>query len=308
MGEKEFWTYYVRSRFFGQSSNRSISSAEEGEHNPLNEYYEEITLKNDLDEELLAETTISRAVDLTATAEDHPSDINNRIAQHLRSQHGNETLSLIKKFNNHSLKIIHNSMSRAPPVQIKDTLELEDLNAKVDVNTMALELKPIERKNEAMVLDIEASVDEEFREATKNITIDVLPFVLNNFRDYNEISKLFTLDHVQTAPSSSQSTHIPNGSDIDVFHSNAAEVLRHFWAIHPTTKDVESQSKLTRMTTILEQLIIKGKSIISSRHNLQERVDTETLLSAILNAIEYAVEKRKHKEIEHNGKRMKLNE
>ena len=158
-----------------------------------------------------------------------------------------------------------------------------------------------------MVSETKVSVDEEFREAIRNITIEVLPFVLNNFRTFDEISKLFTLDRVQTPPSL-QPTHTPNGSDIDIFHSNAAEVLKHFWVTHPATKDAESQSKLTRMTTILEQLAVKGRSIISSRHNLQERVDTETLLSAILGAIEYAIEQRKHKEVEHHGKKMKLNE
>jgi hypothetical protein len=282
MNERDFWTFYVKSRFF----KRNSTAPREEDHNPLNNYYEESASDNV--EQTMAGTRLSRLVDITSTVEDRISD---RTAEHLRSQQGEESLSLIRKFNNHSLRIVQTSSGSAPPLRIEDTLEYEDLTAEPEVKSQNLEISA-GRVGFSATLDKERPlVEPQFRESLCKIELDVLSFVKKSLCTFEQRRELFSPYNAHLPehdiPPSAEATP----ADIELFHNNSAEVLRHFWVAHPAGRDVEKQTKLARMTTILEQLLIKGRELVSSRKTVQEQAWTEQTLLGIFTAIACALGK-----------------
>lgn len=284
MSEKEFWTFYVKSKFF--QGNRRQSETP----NPLDEYYEDASEDN-------VETTgtmpISRLVDITATAEDHTSDIITRTTEHLRSQKDVESLSLIRKFNHHSLRIVQATAGSMPPLQISDAIELEDLKA--DSPEMATPLDvDTERISYRSNAPVQTKVDPSFVKEMSNIKLDVLSFVKSNLKNFEERKGLLLPYNsmIRDEKESNDTLHTPIGDDVLLFHNNAAEVLRHFWASYPPGKNTVKQTKITRMTTILEQLELKGREIIKSKPTLPEQARIESALIGISVAIEHAIAKQ----------------
>ncbi|PJF18416.1 hypothetical protein PSACC_01753 [Paramicrosporidium saccamoebae] len=293
MNERDFWTFYVKSRFF----KKSATSPNEEEHNPLNDYYEETTSENV--EQVMGGTRLSRLVDITSTVEDRISD---RTAEHLRSQQGDESLSLIRKFNNHSLRIVQSASGSAPPLRIEDTLEYEDLTAEPEVKSQSLELGTGRVGFSAPLNAERPLVEPQFRESLCKVELDTLSFVKKSLCTFEQRRDLFTPynAHLSENDVSPSPETIP--VDVELFHNNSAEVLRHFWVAHPAGRDAEKQAKLARMTTILEQLLIKGRELVSLRKTIQEQAWTEQTLFAIFTAIEHALGKG----TEHGSKKPKI--
>lgn len=246
-------------------------------------------------------TQVSRGVDMTSTVDDHFSDYGNRTAQHLRSQEGDKSISLIKKFNNHSLRIIQKSVGRSlPPMRIEDSIDLEDLAAPsekpsqpINVSTGGPSRGTREHQSEPT-----SSVKQRdaFLQDLLSLEGDTLGFIKKNMRASQErrvILSKFTFK-CKSRESLTSDKKLPlalanlSGSDILLFHNNAAEVLRHFWMAYPSGKNVELQAKLFRMRTIIEQLLKKGKELIAARGNVRDQVAIEAALGPIMESLEYA--------------------
>lgn len=287
----------------------------------MNSYYEEAKFNQDNNMVTTGEgLQFSRLVDLTCTVEDHFSDYGNKTLQHLRSLEGEESLSLIKKFNQHSLKIVNSTVGNRPPIRIDDSIEIEDLSSKVESKVMPLEVafklqNPSSSSSFTIKYDCKTKVlkDEEFIKSIQSMKMDVFSFIRGTLETHDRRRSLMQpFMTIVEQPSQSEKFNKTafSGTDVEIFHRNAAEVLRHFWSSFPPGKDTEKQAKVSRMTTILEQLCLKGRGLVASKNNIQEQVKVESALSAILEAMEYALSTRqksiKVEESHNSSKRIKL--
>lgn len=319
MSEKEFWTWYVRSRFFATS--KELLEARDSDENPLNAYYEEE--QNDERERERStnaleatqpEISISRLVDVAATTEDHPDDngLAMRTMQLLRTQAGEETLSLIRKFNNNSLRALQTTATgmRASslPVSIEEATELEDLRATRGPMTIVLELKDTtnDSKGRAGSTDEGRKITLEqiksfIGEAMSRKSLNALSTLQKSMLDAAELVTLsssaqWSSDNAVSGLSSTFSVSFltERGGEILQFHANAAEILRHYWAATlppPMEREPERNAKATRMLDLLEQFLRRGQELIRARATLEQQAVVESALCPILECIEWALQR-----------------
>ena len=318
MSEKEFWTLYVQSRFFQQLSPASPAddaAATSASNNPLDAYWQRDESGDDADQAWTARGAadaprVSRGIDVVATAEDHFSDYGNRTAQHLKSQEGDRSLSLIKRFNNHSLKVVQRSLGRSlPPVRIEDSISLEDLTTPPERACQTITARregPPAAVAEGGSLAGAAAENEKgrrhFLQELSQLEPDIREFIgahARTHQDRHAILSKFVFKCAAPRGSASSAAATPPqlppaltnlaGSDIMTFHGNAAEVLRHFWLAYPPGKDANRQAKVYRMRTIMEQLLKKGKELVASRGSPKDQVVVESALSPLMGALEHAL-------------------
>lgn len=312
LGEKDFWTFYVRSKFFRSpvsgTTTRENENDNESEKNPLNSYYEEQLVEERKNEDAFILTVkdkdqekVSRLVDLVATSEDHHTEtIDDRTRQLIREQANKEgNLSLIRKFNLQSLRVVQTTLGTEKgasiPVSIEEAVELEDLKQSTEL-PLGNPISIYKDTNTNIARDKDKAREEPSEQ-------DVLAFMerVRNFSlggrateqlieelsvDYLAIQELFSPYVVDQFEESSQSTglleEIP--SDAKIFHGHALEVLQHFWHTLSLGRDTERQAKLTRLNTILEQFEKKGHQLMSTNSELSR------LLVSIIETINFARE------------------
>lgn len=302
MDEKTFWTFYVKSRFFNK--NRSAAEGSKTD-NPLDKYYEEEEAM-DIDMETnVTEPVLSRLVDIKATEEDHFSDYGNKTLQHIKSQEGEASISLIKKFNIHSMKVIQASTGDSVHTteKIEDAIALQDLEMKEEPEPIPLNISPSTIFGYKSGGQIPAPTEEqhkEYEEMIGEFPLDLTQFAQGLLKTNEEHKELMgdLLKNVydpsnERRPLPSVDTLPP---EVLIFHKNACEVLCHFWQTFPSkNQGTDTKVKLVRLTTILYQMEIKGKEIISSQTALRQQSMVENALFATMQSIECALRKYREK-------------
>lgn len=292
MTEKDFWVWYVKSRFF------LGPEAPETNGNPLNEYFQKSQENASGSHEDASSNgansvdNVSRLVDLRATAEDHHSDVNTFTG---RAQEG--TLSLIRKLNTHSIKVVKSTASIASssalPISIEEATVLEDLRVAPDSTPILLQVDAAKIESSQKKSHDYVAFDPKFLEFIKQGRLKLDPIA---FADSVEMTAAERNAKLPPLPSKSQANHdisdeIP--PDVATFNLNAKEILQHYWGCQPIGKDANRAAKAQRMTTILEQLQIQGRSLITSRPTLPEQSTVECLLLPSMQCIEWALSHRK---------------
>lgn len=298
MAERDFWTHYVQSRFFTDQTGASAGSAD----NPLNAYYEE---PQDEALELKGKTRVSRLVDLAATSEDHFSDYGNKTQRQQQSAAGAETesVSLIRKFNQHALRIVQTTASAPLPLRIEDAVVIDDLNALPGAATLSLTLSTTQANQGASSAEVQSKgvspqghgEIKAFASQLKTIRLDAKRVIgeahgADELRDH--VPPPAPMANTADGVSFEQVVLLPAFGDALVFQRNAVEILRHFWGCYPAGKDTEKQAKCHRMLTILEQLGISARAMVTSRSDLQDQIYIEHVMGPIVEAIDCALAKR----------------
>lgn len=298
MAEKDFWVWYIKSRFFLGPTSSETSG------NPLNDYYDdELKEKQEVGNFSIAGSTkaatVSRLVDLKATADDHFSDYGNA-SGNLR--HIDPGVSLIRKFNSHSLKIVETTFGKsstegatvAPPISIEDVTILEDLIIAPLNETTPLQLGAelrIKRVASAASTDtVKVKIDKEKMRNLKEMSFNMLQIIEKIQLTSAERKKLFDLHLIKGSSTNNYAEgEVEAPTDVSIFNANAREVLQHYWTCHPIGKDANRLAKANRMKTILEQLKIKGKELIHGRSTAEEQNKAEILLSTLMSCIDKAL-------------------
>lgn len=273
LGEKEFWTFFVSSRFFGSQSIIDPS-------NPLEKFYEEEVEKKSEDGE--SEKCISPLINLEATEADHFSDYGNRSLVHLVTN--KETFKngedLISRLNSQATKSLITSTNNNSIYSLEEATFLEDLKMRTKLMSFSLETA-INRINTSHAASPQAqmhAVDSKF---------DGHIFLRNLKAPRDEkisFSHAKIVEIIGTAKGSEISGETIKELSVEAQarHRECVEILSHFWSIFPPGKNQDRLARINRLVIVIQ----KYMELIDSFSN-----DDRSLMEPLYASLKHAVSK-----------------
>ena len=249
MGEKEFWTFFATSRFFG--------SVPEDKSNPLEKYYQEDSDSQERNRQ--KSVPVSTLIDLQRTEADHFSDYGNHsrnITLNLESENTSSSdaasETLISRLNSHALKSLQNIADYSGECSLEEATVLDDLQRQSRPSSFSLE--PVVDRINKLHSDSGAS---------KNICGDgmVAPHLfMNNIETGSRGFKSYSHSEIMEIISETESTEKFSirkelTIEAEAVHREAVEIISHFWSIYPPGRQEEWGIRLARLVPIINQYL-----------------------------------------------------
>ncbi len=306
MGEKDFWTYYVQSRFFATPADGQAAPPAGGEYNPLDAYYvpPRDGAPSSAAQSCSGAPAISRLVDVQATVEDHFSDYGNSTAQ---QRAGEAAAPLLHRCNQQAASLV-GQLDSSPAVQGALPISIEEAAADLD-DLHALQratLQPLDaiggrlnaRIRFAPMSPSAAAPGEERCTADgmrgpidmTGVTLDIGALARAAFASQEAASEALA-SAARSLPTAGEAaalgTAVP--SDVAIFHVNALEILRHFWACQPPSTQ-ERREKSARMAIVLQEFLVRGAALpAQAREGPADGAAVAGMLGGLLDAIRHAI-------------------
>ncbi|CDS02639.1 hypothetical protein LRAMOSA00044 [Lichtheimia ramosa] len=304
VSEKDFWKRFLASEFFHRS--RTGARSQMATYDDIfDRCLQEEDDENSKAPELSSLDKIRRAIDLTATQEDH-IDSGNAPDFTMRPGGNTQVLPLIRRFNRHAMRVLE-----TPPSKIKEQKanNEDDIIKEIEIP----DLQP-EQPSERVVLDIQDS-KRYFESQSKdrghlNITEEDAKQLLGSFKEQfdawqpdltKSVMKPKTADSAYRQLTESIKRKVMHdqqiaGADVKLppqvhqkvqsYHSATNEILRHFWASY----DPYRADKNTRMADGLKKQREKLNEILITVNSYQGDVDKcKRMLTPVMVAVDIAL-------------------
>ncbi|KAJ1680415.1 RNA polymerase II transcription factor B subunit 1 [Spiromyces aspiralis] len=318
--EKQFWKRFFASRFFNR--NRSATVAMKAEQDPI---FDKCIEEEDASLESVSDInpkTLFRLLDLTQNEADGYQS-GNLPDFTVKSGRNQENLSLMRRFNRHSQKVLSESLDTNAMVTARDKdmsglvsgdtqhsdvgvivkqIELEDLEEVRPLSRIKLNItdqsryfesqSQLKRKREEEEPKNPAEKLRLVQEQTSNFDVTKLTEIrLDSVVSVSVMSEVNGAIHskaTQYRPGRVQDMALPNEltQAISGCHSIGSERLRHLWALIAPPRLPSRLNKATKVVETLRSLRRKVKEIIAKAQSVKDDYGQQTEQVRFVRAIE----------------------
>ncbi|EIN11764.1 hypothetical protein PUNSTDRAFT_50633 [Punctularia strigosozonata HHB-11173 SS5] len=323
--EAEFWKRYFQSKLFNahRASIRSSAAQHVVKDDPIFDKYLEKD-DDDLEPRRLRDERVDAFIDLGATQEDHGETGNERDVT-MQAGRQRATLPLIRKFNEHSERLLKSALGDEPPSKKRrlapdpDNAGLEDYYAQIDLEDLhdpesasgiALEMQDRQRYFEAKMAGADGKESEEVDIQTalreSKVSLDDWARNLTELRFDKKSGEAalaaMTQNVAARLDTKTRKNDIPEHlfRQLTTCQTAANEFLRQFWsAIYPPPSDApvlsastpaQKAAKAAKMAGYLSKTQEKVDALV--RMATAEGVDpskVEIAMNPVLNAVNHAL-------------------
>lgn len=281
--EKDFWTQYFKSRFFKDDlSSTGIGGKADGKaENILDRYYTPLEAKSDAQQQPEA---ISRLVDISA---DDRFEYGVLGTPRVRSAKEEETLALMRRFNERSGQLVKNFDGAKESVE--EHGEIGDLYQLGTPKALPLAIAPRDSVVQRVLPETSKAAS---RPATLQVlrewkpSLDRIQHLHISFGQYSAFMPAVHYAADNSPAFDPENLTVVKHAELLTFHSNVCEILRLFWANFPHDTQ-EKQAKVIRMVGLIGKLKAKLLEWMQQAAR-DESVYIETTLRTLRDAMENA--------------------
>ncbi|KAG0174169.1 RNA polymerase II transcription factor B subunit 1 [Apophysomyces sp. BC1015] len=306
LSEQQFWKRFLASEFFHRSRSGGRSQL-----TPYDDIFDRCLQEEDDENSKAPEMIdkIKRAIDLTATQEDH-SKGGNAPDFTMKSNDSSQVLPLIRRFNRHAMRVLETPTPKSKANGNNNDVGKDNLQKEIIISDLTDET-PAER----IVLDIQDTrryfESQSGGKDDLNVTEETAKSLLGEFKEQFEDWQPELTKHVMKPKVADKVCHDltlmikrkvrhdqrANSSDfklptavqqkIQSYHSATNEILRHFWSSY----DPYRVEKNTRMAEGLKRQQERMKEILITVNSYKGDVGhCEQMLLPVMSAVDKALD------------------
>ncbi|KAJ3550103.1 hypothetical protein NM688_g5109 [Phlebia brevispora] len=321
LSEEEFWKRYFQSKLFNahRASIRSSATQHVVKDDPIFDKYLEKD-DDELEPRHMKDHPVDMFIDLGATLEDHGETGNERDVT-MQAGKQKAVLPLIRKFNEHSSRLLNTVLSRGEPATKKRRLEegveeryaqldLEDLHDNESSAGILLDMQDRQRyfegiaqenaKEAAQQLDVKAAVQETKRNL-QGWAANLSQLKIDRKAGDSALTGMTQNVHARLDVKM-RKNDIPEGlfQQMTTCQTAANEFLRQFWlTIYPPPADAQlalatsaaqKAAKAAKMIGYLERTHEKVDALVhTARQNNVDPARVQTAMKPMLDAVDKAI-------------------